>query len=197
VKLHLLTAFELLVLLAVLQRLLELLRSRANQRTLSEASRSADSRANWIALVLLQALWLGGAALEPFLRGGVAPAPLYWTGLGLFLAGEGLRLWCMRSLGTWWNVRARVDPRLRVVSTGPYRWIRHPNYLGVLLELCGLPLAGGAWITLLLLAPAHALVLRRRMRGEDELLFALPGYAQAMGGKGALWPRTSLLRRRP
>jgi methyltransferase len=196
VKLHSLTAFELLVLLAVLQRLLELVRSRANQRRLSDASRSADSRANWIALVLLQALWLAGAGLEPLLRGGVAPAPLYWTGLGLFLAGEMLRVWCIRSLGTWWNARARVDPGLRIVSSGPYRWIRHPNYLGVLLELVGLPLAGGAWITLFLLGPAHALVLRRRMRGEDELLFALPGYAQAMGGKGALWPRFSGARER-
>jgi len=55
----------------------------------------------------------------------------------------------------------------------------------------GLPLAGGAWWTLALLIGPHALVFRRRIRGEDRLLFALPGYAESMGAKGALLPRPS------
>jgi len=181
--------FEALVALTVLQRLLELLHSRANMHKQSSASRAADSAGNWAALVLLQGAWLAGTSLEPALRGSVAPAPLYWSGLTLFLAGELLRTWCIRSLGAAWNARARVDPDLSVVSSGPYRWIRHPNYLGVLLELVGLPLAGAAWVTLALLAPLHGLVLARRIRGEDALLMALPGYARAMSGKGTLLPR--------
>lgn len=184
----------LLVALTALQRLLELARSRANLRALSSTSRAADSRANWAALVGLQVLWLAGAALEPVLRARVAPAPLFWGGLLLFALGEALRLWCMRTLGPAWNARARVDPGLGVVTSGPYRWIRHPNYLGVLLELLGLLLAGGAWVALALLVPSHLVVLHRRMRGEDALLAALPGYAQAMAGKGALLPRFSRLR---
>jgi methyltransferase len=119
---------------------------------------------------------------------------LVWGGLLLFAAGQTLRLWCMHVLGTRWNARARIDPALRVESSGPYRWIRHPNYLGLLLEVLGLPLAAGAWITLALVLPAHACVLRARMRGEDELLHAVPGYAEAMGGKGALLPRRSARR---
>ena len=190
-----LPALETLVALTALQRLWELRHSRTNLSALSRASQSADSSANWSALVLLQTLWLSGAALEPALRGRVARPALLWVGLVLFLLGEALRIWCIRTLGPAWNARALVDPELVIVSRGPYRWIRHPNYLGVLLELVGLPLAGGAWITLALLAPLHLFVLFRRMRGEDELLGRMPGYAQAMGAKGALLPRFFLARR--
>lgn len=184
-----LAVFELVVALGALQRLLELVHSRRNLARLSPRARAADSRGNWSALVLLQALWLGLTALEPAIRGEVAGPRAFAAGLALFLAGEGLRTWCIWTLGRSWNARARVDPELAVVSRGPYRWIRHPNYLGVLLELVGLPLAGGAWWTLLALVPPHLWVLARRIRGEDRLLAELPGYAAAMGKKGALVPR--------
>jgi methyltransferase len=178
-----------LVVLTALQRLLELQRSRRNLASSADAGRAADSPANFGALVVLQALWLAGCALEPVLLGEPPGAASFWTGLALFLAGATLRVWCIASLGQRWNARARVAPDLTVVSAGPYRWIRHPNYLGVLLELVGLPLAGEAFWTLALIAPPHGIVLARRIRGEDALLFALPGYAEAMGGKGALLPR--------
>jgi len=186
---HALAAYEALVALAAAQRLAELVLSRRNVARLSQAARPADPSGNWVALVSLQVLWLAGCALEPGLRGGVGAPWAFWSGLAAFAAGEALRTWCIRTLGVAWNARARVDPQLCVVSHGPYRWIRHPNYLGVLLEFVGLALAGGALWTLALLALPHLVVLRRRMRGEDALLFALPGYAEAMGAKGALVPR--------
>jgi methyltransferase len=180
-----------LLLLVALQRLLELRHSRRNLARLSSASLPADSRANWTVIVAAQALWLAGCALETALRGRVAPAPVFWGGIAVFSCGAALRLWCIRRLGPRWNARALVDPGLRVERGGPYRWVRHPNYLGVLLELVGLPLAAGAWVTLAVLLPVHVLALRARMRGEDELLLALPGYAETMGRKGALLPRLS------
>ena len=182
-----------LVALAAVQRLLELWHSRRNLRRQSEGAESAGSTWHWSALVAFQAAWLLGCGLEPLFRGRVAgPVPLA-TGGALFLSGAALRVWCIRSLGASWNARGRVDPATRVVSTGPYRWIRHPNYLGVLLELVGLPLAGGAWITLAVMVVPHAWLLARRMRAEDALLQALPGYTPAMAGKGALLPRIGRL----
>jgi len=175
--------------LTALGRLLELAHSRRNLVPMPRSAPAADSTANWVALVAAQVLWLGGCALEPALRGALPPAALSCSGLALFLAGESLRIWCIRTLGRAWNARARVDPGLTIVTNGPYRWIRHPNYLGVMLELVGLSLAGGAWWTLALSAPLHLSILLRRMRGEDALLFALPGYAATMGHKGALVPR--------
>jgi len=179
----------LLVAVTALQRLAELMLSRRNLARLDRGSRPADTRTNWIALVVLQVLWLSGCWIEPWLRDARPPRALAWVGLGVFLGGAALRVWCIATLGRWWNARARVDPGLTVVSHGPYRWVRHPNYLGVLLELVGLPLVGGAWWTLALLTPPHVLVLARRMRGEDLLLCTLPGYAERMAGKGALLPR--------
>jgi methyltransferase len=184
-----LVAFLLLVGLTGLQRLLELVLSRRNVARLSSASRSADSRANWIALVVLQTVWLAGCALEPAWRGATAPMPLFAVGLGLFLLGAALRMWCILALGSRWNARAQVDPDLCVETSGPYRFVRHPNYTGVLLELIGLPMAGGAWWLLALVVPPHLFVLLQRIRGEDRLLFGVPGYAEAMGTKGALLPR--------
>jgi methyltransferase len=184
-----LVLYEAVVALAIAQRLAELVHSRRNQRRLAPGSHAADTRANWIALVAAQTAWIAGCALEPALRGTVAPRSAFVTGVALFLAGAALRTWCILRLGPAWNARARVDPGLRVVSSGPDRWIRHPNYLGVLLELVGLPLAGGAWWTLALTVPPHVYVLAQRIRGEDRLLYGVPGYAEAMAGKGALLPR--------
>jgi methyltransferase len=181
--------YELMLGLTAVQRLAELGLSRHNLAQLSPAARTADSPVNWGALVVLQVAWLSGSAIEPAWRGSTALMPLFAVGLGLFALGAVLRVWCILSLGGGWNARARVDPGLRIVSCGPYRFVRHPNYAGVLLELIGLPLAGAAWWTLLCVAPPHIFVLWRRIRGEDALLFGLPGYSELMGTKGALLPR--------
>lgn len=182
-------AVEALVGLTALQRLAEMAWSRRNQRRAAPASASADRPAAWAAMVLLHALWLAGCGVEVHLRGTPATAALFWVGLGLFAAGQALRLWAIATLGPAWNARAVVDPATPVVTHGPYRFARHPNYTGVLLELVGLPLAAGAWWTAALTLPAHALVLARRIENEERLLRALPGYEEAMATKGRLLPR--------
>ncbi|MAB78529.1 MAG: hypothetical protein CMJ89_04160 [Planctomycetes bacterium] len=180
---------EVLVGLLVVQRLLELLYSRRNQRRLSADSRSADKRGAWVAMVVLHALWLSGCAVEVHLRGAPTRAPLFWGGIGLLAAGQALRWWAIATLGSAWNARAVVDPQTRVVTSGPYRFARHPNYTGLLLELAGLPLATGAWVTAALTLPLHLVVLFRRIRNEERLLRDLPGYAREMESKGLFFPR--------
>jgi methyltransferase len=78
---------------------------------------------------------------------------------------------------------------LGVVSDGPFRWIRHPNYLGVFLELIALPLIHTAWITAAFAAAGNVLVLRNRLRIEERLLDAVPAYRAAMSGKPRFFPR--------
>ena len=78
--------------------------------------------------------------------------------------------------------------RQGVVDTGPYRWIRHPNYVAVFLELLALPLVHTAWITAIAGTIAHVFVLRARIDAEDRVLLANPDYAAAMGAKPRFVP---------
>ncbi len=109
--------------------------------------------------------------------------------LVVFAAAQGLRYWAIRPLGAAWNVRARVTPALGVSTRGPYRFVRHPNYLAVVLEFLAVPLALGSWRSTLLLNLVHAPILARRIRREEALLFRIPAYAAAMSSKGRLLPR--------
>jgi len=78
------------------------------------------------------------------------------------------------------------------VATGPYRYLRHPNYVAVALEMAALPLAGSAPISAALLSAANTLVLIPRVRGEEALLDAIPGYREQMGEKPRFIPRLRL-----
>ncbi len=97
-------------------------------------------------------------------------------------AATGLRLWVIRTLGTSWNVTAHVSPDIPVSTAGPYRWIRHPNYVAVGLEFLCLPLAVGAVPEALILSFANAAVLVPRIRAEERLLDGVPGYREAFDG---------------
>src|SRR5204863_108279 len=76
-----------------------------------------------------------------------------------------------------------------VVTGGPYRWIRHPNYVAVFVELLALPLVHGAWLTALAGAALHVPVLRRRLALEESVLAADPVYRDLMGRKPRFVPR--------
>jgi methyltransferase len=103
--------------------------------------------------------------------GGAAPAWPLW--LALFLAAQALRYWCIVTLGRRWTTRIIVLPGVPRVACGPYRYLRHPNYLAVTVELvCG-PLVFGAWLTALTAGLANAwLLLAVRIPAEEEA-FAL------------------------
>jgi methyltransferase len=87
----------------------------------------------------------------------------------VFLA-QGLRWWCIVTLGPQWNTRVVIVPGAGRVTSGPYRWLRHPNYLAVVVEGVCLPLVHTAWITASTFTAANAWVLRRRISVEDAAL---------------------------
>jgi methyltransferase len=81
-----------------------------------------------------------------------------------------LRYWCILALGVFWNTRILVLPGAAAVRRGPYRFLRHPNYLVVTLEFALLPLLMRAPFTLVVLSLANLVVLRRRIRFEERAL---------------------------
>jgi methyltransferase len=95
---------------------------------------------------------------------------LGWPMLAVVLAAQALRWWCIATLGNQWNTRVIVVPGLPLVSAGPYRWLRHPNYLAVTLEVAALPLVHTAWLTAALFTAANAAVLSVRIRVEERAL---------------------------
>ena len=88
-------------------------------------------------------------------------------------------------------MRAVVPSDLPVVDRGPYRFIRHPNYVALGLEFLGLPLIGGAYLSAAGLGLANALLLRRRIADEEALLMAIPAYRLRMAHKPRFLPRLS------
>lgn len=186
-----LTTIAFLILLACvgLERVVELLLSRRHQRDLARggARKHEDPQYRW--MIALHAGVLIGAAAEVILLRRPFIAPLAAVALLLFLLATALRWWVIRTLGIHWNTEVVNSAPLGVVSGGPFRWIRHPNYLGVFVELIALPLIHTAWITAAFAAAGDVFVLRNRLRIEERLLDAVPAYRTAMSGKPRFLPR--------
>jgi methyltransferase len=100
-----------------------------------------------------------------------------------------LRIWVIRTLRADWNVTAHVRRDLRIETGGPYRFVRHPNYVAVALEFACLPTAVGAAPEALVLSLVNAAVLVPRIRAEERLLDAIPGYREAFRGVPRFIPR--------
>ena len=139
-------------------------------------------------MVLVHAGWFAGCAVE-----GLFWPAAWWPGLAAWAAtlwalSLALRAWVMVSLGRFWNVRLVRRAQQPVVTRGPYRWLRHPNYLAVILEITAVPLLLGAYWTAALASIANAAVLISRIRREEAYLFTSPEYAQAFSHKARLIP---------
>lgn len=106
---------------------------------------------------------------------------------GLLIAiATALRVWTLRTLGRSWNVRVVVPDR--VVTDGPYAFIRHPNYLVVVIELLALPLLHTAWLSAIGLGVINGLVLVKRIGTEEAALGQLPAWRAAFADKARLIP---------
>jgi methyltransferase len=108
--------------------------------------------------------------------------------LGVAASTMALRYWAIAALGRRWTTRVLVIPGLPPVTGGPYRFLRHPNYLAVALEVMALPLVHTAWVTAVVWGAANALVLRARIRVEEAALRGASDYDGAMAGRRALLP---------
>lgn len=170
-------------------RLAELVLSRRNQRRLAEAGARRKPDPVYPLMVALHSLTLVGAALEVF----VFQRPLVvWLAASCFLVwllANALRFWCIRTLGRHWNTQVVDSTSTGVISSGPYRWVRHPNYTAVFVEMLAIPLLHTAWITALVVAVAHSLVLRARVRSEESVLSASEEWRRAMAHKPRFIPR--------
>jgi methyltransferase len=181
-------AFLLLLLAVAALRIVELRISRRHQRDLVSrgAARVDEPRFRW--MVALHTGVLLGAALEVVLLKRPFIPVLAAVMFAIFIAANAVRWWVIRTLGDHWNVQVMDSTRLGVITTGPFRFVRHPNYAAVFAEMLSLPLIHTAWITALAGSLAHVAVLAQRLSTEERVLFANPDYRAAMAGKPRFLP---------
>lgn len=168
-----------LVFLLVLagERVVELLISRRNARWSLAQGGIEYGADHFGAMKLLHGSFFVACALEvSLLKRPFIPA-LAAAMLVLVLAAEGLRYWVIFTLGKRWNVRVLVVPRLAPIRTGPYRFLRHPNYVAVVIEGFAVPLVHTAWWTALGFSLLNAGLLVVRIRCENAALRAHYGEA--------------------
>lgn len=162
--------FTVLVLAVGLERLAELVVSKRNAAWAFERGGVESGRGHYPVMVVLHTGLLVGCLVEAWWSDRAVSPLLAWSMLALVVASQALRWWCIGALGRQWNTRVIVVPDLPVVARGPYRFLRHPNYVVVVVEGAALPLVHGAWITAVVFTVANAALLTVRIRTEERAL---------------------------
>ncbi len=161
----------------------------------SRRNRRGSPTERWT-LAVVSASALGGtvAAIELAKWGGgsigAAAWPLFFLGIVLMVAGIVIRQWSILTLGRFFTIDVRVAPDQTVVDRGPYRWVRHPSYTGLILFFAGFGLALGNWGSLIVLAVVPTAGLVVRIRSEERALLTSLGddYRRYAAGRRRLLP---------
>ncbi len=182
-------AFVALVALVAAERLFELVLSRRNAtRAFARGGVEAESRAFYGLMVLAHAAFLAAGPLEVYLARRPFRPALAAAMLVLVAGAMALRYWAVRTLGDRWNTRVIVVPGEPAIRSGPYRYLRHPNYLAVVVEAFALPLVHGAWATAALASVGNACLLAGRIRREERALAAASDYQARLGDRSRWLP---------
>jgi methyltransferase len=168
------TWFALLVALVGLERVAELVVSKRNAAWSLARGGVETGRRHYAVMVVLHTALLVGVLVEVWFRRPEFVPALGWTMLALVVASQALRWWCIATLGRQWNTRVIVVPGLPRVTSGPYRFLSHPNYVAVVVEGLALPLVHSAWLTASVFTVCNAVVLAVRLRVENDALAQLP-----------------------
>ena len=162
--------YTLLVLAVAVERVAELLVARHNAAWTLARAGVEHGRGHYPVMVVLHTGLLVCCLREPVLADRPFLPALGWPMLALVVLAQALRWWCITTLGPYWNTRVIVVPGARLVGTGPYRFLRHPNYIAVVVEIATLPLVHSAWLTATAFTVANAVLLTVRIRCENAAL---------------------------
>jgi methyltransferase len=159
-----------LVGLIIFQRLLELRLAKRNLEWALEQGGKEHSPEHYPIMVAIHAGWFVSTLIEGWARGAQVSSlwPLWLT---LLLIAQVARYWIISSLGKYWNTRIVIVPNAQLVRSGPYKFLKHPNYVIVALEIFVVPMIFGAWVTAVVFSALNAwLLLSIRIPAEERAL---------------------------
>lgn len=181
--------YFLLVAAVAVERLVEMALSARNaRRALARGGVEGESRGFYLLLVLAHVVFLVAGPLEVLAFDRPFVPPLAIVATWIVMLTMALRYWAIFTLGERWNTRVIVIPGLPAVASGPYRFVRHPNYVAVAIEVTVLPLVHCAWVTALVATVGNALLLAARIRHEERALEATGDYRARLAGRARLLP---------
>jgi methyltransferase len=166
--------YTLLVLAVAIERLVELRVARRNLAWARERGGVEFGAGHYRWMVALHIGLLVGCLVEVWWRDPPFLPWLGWPMLALVIGSQALRWWCIRTLGPRWNTRVVVVPGLPLVTSGPYRYFTHPNYVAVVVEGVALPLVHTDVLVAVVFTVLNAALLRRRIAVENQALATAP-----------------------
>lgn len=175
--------FLLIVLGLAVQRLLEVRLSRTHEAALRAKGGQEHAPGHFAVMRALHVLWFVAMVTEVYLWDRPFVPWLAVVALLLLLSGQALRYAAIRTLGERWTVRIYTLPGTPPITEGIFRYVRHPNYLGVILEIAAVPLLHTAYLTSIFFSIANALLLRVRIREEERALTMENEYETAFANR--------------
>jgi methyltransferase len=153
-----------------LERGIELYIARRNAARAFAAGAVETGQRHYRAMVLFHGAFLVACAMESVVRGSGAPVAVAVPAMAAEIFAQFLRYWVIYTLGPRWNTRIIVFPEAEPVTSGPFRFARHPNYLAVAIEMVAVPLIGGAWVTAIVFSLGNAILMMVRIPAEERAL---------------------------
>lgn len=179
--------FWVLWIIVILQRLVELQVAKINKKWIMAQGGYEVGQSHYKYMVLLHSLFFLVLLVEVQLLDR-SLAVWWYIPFSVFMLAQLLRIWCLFSLGRFWNTRIMILPGAQVIEKGPYRWIRHPNYVIVIAEVLFLPLIFQAFYTALLFTILNALMLSIRIPYEEKALREVTNYRDVFDHRPRLLP---------
>ncbi|HLS23965.1 MAG TPA: isoprenylcysteine carboxylmethyltransferase family protein [Pseudogracilibacillus sp.] len=166
------TLFYILILFIIVQRLVELYIARKNEQWMKARGGIEVGRDHYKWFLILQLLFFVSLLVEFHVKliEQTGELPVYATFLFLFVLAQFGRFWCILSLGRFWNTKIIVLPKITIIKKGPYKYVKHPNYIIVFIELLSIPLLFGLYITALIFPFLYLLLLTIRVPSEEATL---------------------------
>jgi len=152
-----------------LQRIVELRIAKVNEHYMKERGAIEFGQSHYPFIVLLHVSFLCSLFIEHYVKN-ASLSPLWILLLGFFLLLQIGRVWAIKSLGHFWNTKIIVLPDANIVKKGPYKWLPHPNYLIVALEIAVIPLIFQAYYTAIIFTILNLVMMLVRIPAEEAAL---------------------------